>query len=318
MLRWLPSALYSRPTERQHFLQNILLFVLGAHILLLLVMVGASMFDRKHDSYSISMHQSGATYVLMPLQKKVDQPKKSKKISHGVHKKSHVVNYEDYERQKNIKKRGPSKAVKQIKAVPASKLKSSLQKIMQQDRASAALVQERKVAPIKKTRVTKKKNKVKIVEAVAVPAEVQPAEEFMVKPEAVAQSTVQDHVDRASQDVISTMPEQSLEPSGTSEITESFDSDNVVFVGYEQLDECIVGSKIQQAIQQSWTPPIGVAIGTSCQMRVTVSAQGAAADVKIEKGSGVFVYDASAKTALRNVEYPKEVWNKTITIVLAN
>jgi len=326
MLRWLPSALYSKSTERQHFLQDIVLFVFGAHVLLLLMMVGATLFDGKSDRYSISMHQTGATYVLMPLQKKVDQPKQAKRSDHAAYKKSRVVNYEDYQRQKKLQQVVAKKAIKKIPVIATSKAKNSLQKIMQQDRATAALVDDRKPAHLKKGQLNKKKNKVKMVEAV-VPPVVSPEEALPVKPETVAPA-VQNKVDVAAQDVKPTTtneatPNQAAaEPlsqqSDSQEFLDSFDTDNVLFVGYEQLEQCVVSSKIQQSIQQCWTPPIGIAAGTSCQMRVTVSAQGTAQAVKIEQSSGVLVYDTSAKAALFQVEYPQEVYNKTITIVLGN
>jgi hypothetical protein len=94
--------------------------------------------------------------------------------------------------------------------------------------------------------------------------------------------------------------------------------DEVIFVGYEQFDECVISSKIQQAVVQTWTPPVGIDVGTSCEMKIKVSSQGTADTVEIIKGSGILVYDTSARTALSQVEFPQEVYGKVIRIVLGN
>lgn len=342
MLRWLPSALYNRSTERQHFLQDILLFVLGAHILLFLVMMGASMFGNKPDRYSISMHQTGATYVLMPLHKKIDQPQKqSLSHSNSINKKSQVVNYEDYEQRKNKRSAGQrshnssknsSKDVIASKKVAKTQSKDTrndtLKKVMQQDRATAALIDDRK-RPVVVQKVAKKGRqdrnkkskqsavKVQEIETVVVqPVASSKIEEQIVKTEAIIPSVVQEVQAVDTVDSVDLSDDKNSSTDKNS--AESFDVDNVIFVGYQQLDECVIGSKIQHSIQQCWTPPIGVTPTTSCQMRVTISDEGVACMVKIEKSSGVLVYDTSARLALLQVEYPKEVYGKTITIDLGN
>ena len=100
------------------------------------------------------------------------------------------------------------------------------------------------------------------------------------------------------------------------ETDDDFDENNVVFIGYEELDQSIVGSKIQHEIQQVWTPPVGMKSDIECEIRVKVDQNGQALETKIVKSSGVFVYDATAKKTLQKIDYPKEVFNKSITIVL--
>lgn len=301
MLRWLPNALYKGSSERQRFLKEIFLFVLGMHVVLIVVMIGASFFARHGQKYTISLHQAGATYVLMPLQKHVTQSKVvAKSTAASARKKSKVVDYDSYQRRKKSKKQ----------TAPLMQQKST---------ATLAPVQQK--ATSKKSRVTttmmdkkpllRKKNKIKIVaQTVQDPIELEVVETKIERPVALTEI--------ASSQVVESVEANKETSTDIAEHEERFDEDNVVFVGYEQLDECVIGSKIQSAIQQCWTVPVGIGAGVSCQMRVAVSDQGAAQSVTIDKGSGVLVYDSCARRALLQVEYPKEVFGKTITIVLGN
>ena len=302
MLRWLPNALYRTSSERQRFLQEIVLFVLAVHVALIVVMIGASFFAGKGQKYTISLHQSGATYVLMPLQKHVTQSKVTSKsaATSRARKKSKVVDYDTYQHRKKSKKQSVAPLKQKATATIAS-IKS--QPLSKKSRVTATMVDKKPML--------RKKNKIKVVEQAvsdAVEPEIVeiPKTEPLVPTEAAAAQVTE---------MLETSKDESVDQTDNGEV---FDEDNVIFVGYEQLDECVIGSKIQTAIQQCWTVPIGLGAGVSCQMRVVVSDQGNAQSVTIDKSSGVFVYDSSARRALLQVEYPKEVWNKTITIVLGN
>lgn len=316
MLRWLPNALYNPRSERQRFFQEILLFVFAVHVVLLCGMMIISFLSKKQEKYTISLHQAGATYVLMPFQKHVttEKNKKSKSLVHEkmAHKKSQLINYDAYQqkvskKQKN-KKTALSKAVEksttQAVPLPLTPQKTSL--------GSTRLIDKKSVASLKKKVSAKNKNKIKMVE--------QPT----VVPQIDTQSL---QVEKEEKNAMAHQSEIVVEPSAKNELqtddvksdqTENLIQDDVIFIGYEQLDECVVGSKIQQVIQQNWTVPVGIQSGLSCHMKVAVSAQGFAQTVTIEKGSGVFVYDNSARSTLLNIEYPREVYNKTISIVLGN
>jgi len=302
MLRWLPSALYRTSSERQRFLQEIVLFVFAAHVALIVVMIGASFFAGKGQKYTISLHQSGATYVLMPLQKHVAPSKVTSKsvATSRARKKSKVVDYDTYQHRKKSKKRSVARLQQKSTATIAS---VKIQPLSKKSRATATMVDKKPTV--------RKKNKIKVVEQ-AVTESVEPEVLDTKNVETLAST---DPVPVQVTEALETSKDESLDQADNGE---TFDEDNVIFVGYEQLDECVIGSKIQTAIQQCWTVPIGIGAGVSCQMRVVVSDQGNAQSVAIDKGSGIFVYDSSARRALLQVEYPKEVWNKTITIVLGN
>lgn len=227
------------------------------------------------------------------------------------------MNYQDYQRKKHAKKNLSSKPAAKIAVSAVATAQKRGKPAASKPRASTALMEEKKSKNTSKKTSPKHNQKTQIISApVAHASSIQepqgiPTQQLPV----VQQEPVQE---KQSLDVPEQKPAPVDESTETRDMDDQFDADNVIFVGYEQLDECVVSSKIQQSIQQCWTPPVGVAPETTCQMRVTISAQGAATDVMLEQGSGIVVYDISARQALRQVIYPKEVWNKTITIVLGN
>ncbi|MCX5923545.1 MAG: TonB C-terminal domain-containing protein [Candidatus Dependentiae bacterium] len=99
-------------------------------------------------------------------------------------------------------------------------------------------------------------------------------------------------------------------------IDDDIDLENVVFLGRDQFDNSIVASKLKQAVEQCWVSPVGIKKGTTCQMRVHVGQKGDADDVKVIQSSKIIMFDLPARKALFSMKYPKEVWNKTITIAL--
>src|SRR5688572_26787583 len=114
MLRWRLNALYNKSTERQLFLQNIVLLVFGVHVFLLMTMIAASFFGDSSKQYTILMHQAGATYVLMPLQKQVASTLNTqdhRALPEAFSKKSQVINYETYEKNKSALRSKKTKAL---------------------------------------------------------------------------------------------------------------------------------------------------------------------------------------------------------------
>jgi hypothetical protein len=314
MLRLLPNVLYRKTSERRSFLQNIFLLVLSVHLLFFGSMILMSIIGKKKDKFTILMHQAGATYVLMPLQKKVDQNGMyTGKVNSDNSHKSQVVAYDEYlERKKNNKKITQKNISSKQKL---SNTKQEIEKTKRNKSKATAILADKSYASKKlkhkKLLATKnkkqKKNKIKIVEQAKDESPTITKEEV---------TTVQQ--EQVANQVSSEVVQDVQDGQNSSDTTLSPVSDNVVFVGYEQFDECVIGSKIQHAITQSWTPPVGVDQGVCCEMKVTVSPDGTADSIEVVKTSGILVFDMSARTALQQIEFPKEVHSKTIMIVLGN
>lgn len=70
---------------------------------------------------------------------------------------------------------------------------------------------------------------------------------------------------------------------------------------------------IRNQIMQQWHPPQGFG-NLYCRFKITLSKEGAPTSIDLETSSGVPAYDIAARTALINIEYPREKWSSTITI----
>lgn len=317
MLHLLPSGLFNKISDRQLFLQKIFLFVFLGHVIFFVFLFLFSM-SKKEDKFTILMHQAGATYVLMPLQKKVDQKNNATVISKSAGlKKSQVLNYEDYLQKKGSQvSKKKTQNTKESLSLKKNKNQKTSAKISSKKKSSTVIASSEKHSKNNK-KSQGKKDKIKLL-----------ADSQTVKnnDKKSLKDTVQElsKIEEVKKDISldkEKILEQNLEQNNDvkkEEETNDTSLEEVIFVGYEQFDECVISSKIQHAVVQSWTPPVGLEQGTSCEMKIVVSDKGLAESVEIVRTSGILLYDTSARTALSEIEFPKEVYGKTIKIVLGN
>ncbi len=314
MLRLLPNLLYSKSSEKKSFLQKLFLLVLGIHLFFFGFMILISITGTKQNKFTIMLHQSGATYVLMPFQKKVEQNNMNFKTTSSsiASKKSQVITYDAYlehkKNNKNLDQKQPETQQASTKiqqnTTKSKKIKSKATTLLANKTHNLKKTKHKKIVPSKNKK--QKQNKIQIVEHGTHEAG---------KNLNTLQETVQEQqMNQALPQVVQN--EQSSELIAQKESETMLD--NVIFVGYEQFDECIIGSKIQQAIVQNWTSPVGLDHGVTCEMRITVSQEGLADSIEIIKTSGVLVFDMSARSTLQQIEFPKEIHGKTIMITLCN
>ncbi|OGB85954.1 hypothetical protein A3J41_02220 [candidate division TM6 bacterium RIFCSPHIGHO2_12_FULL_38_8] len=308
-------------SSRRLFFLQLLGIVLGMHCAIFATYALVGWLVSGTDRFKISLTQSGgATYVLMPFQKRVDQ--KNQKVLSGVsnvYKKSNVIDHETYQRKKNAQKKSKIVATAQ-KSASKKSLKSGTKAAQAAKKPQASVMmqtQSKKQSKLKRSKIS-----AKIQEIVEVEKSEQKLEEKMTVPilsPVPSAATVTQSLQKASagtveDSVINEAKNTELEPA----VDDDFDENNVIFVGYEELDKSIVGSKIQHSVQQIWTPPAGMSKDVSCEVQIKIGADGQAVQAKVVKPSGVFVYDAAARKTLMALDYPQEVWNKNITIVLGS
>lgn len=323
MWRWLPSVLCNKSSfcfsARRLFFLQLMGIVFAVHVIIFASYGIVGWFSGHGDRFKISLTQSGATYVLMPLQKKVDQ--RNKKINSGSthsYKKSNVIDHETYQRKKNARKKSKAHASLK-KSVTSSKSKQMAAKnnLAAKKQKSSILMQSDSITKKSLKMNAAKKAVTKIQDSNLEKDEVKE----IVPVEQPVALEVEKKVDEPIQkneevEKVESLIVKDAEPELASD--DDFDEDNVIFVGYEELEQSVVGSKIQHTIQQIWTPPVGMKQDISCEVQVKINGQGQAEQAKVIKPSGVFVYDASARKTLLTIEYPKEVWNKNITILLGS
>lgn len=121
MWRWLPSALCNKSlgclSQRRLFFLQLIGIVFGIHFFVFVLYGFIGWMQSGHDRFKISLTQSGATYVLMPLQKKVNQSIGQKNRAQNSDanralKKSNVIDHETYQNKKNARKKSKSAAQK--------------------------------------------------------------------------------------------------------------------------------------------------------------------------------------------------------------
>ncbi len=317
MWRWLPNALCNKTfgciSERRLFFLQLFGIVFGMHLFIFGFYGFVTWISSGQDRYKISLTASGATYVLMPFQKRVDQGAGQKNRLQNPDetralKKSNVIDQQTYDRKKKASKNSKTTESKSLAVHSKNKKSSKSTKSSAKQTASVMMKAEKKSSVVsKKSKQKKSVTKIQeelvtkdvvvpVVEQSVMPQPIEAVQPEMVEPEVVQTDDVQ--ADVASHD--------------------DFDEDNVIFIGYEELDQAMIGSKIQHEIQQHWTPPVGMEKNVSCEIRAKIDADGQAIETKVMKSSGVFVYDAAAKKTLQKIEYPKEVFNKSITIILGS
>ncbi len=397
MLHLLPSVLSRKINTffslRRIFLGELLFFVFCCHVVLFGLCILFSSLHVQQEQFSISLHQTGQTYVLMPLSKKIsDFQKQHKKSDAGSYKKSKIIDYETYQKHKKVKKQKKQVVKKNTEKLSAVKKTVSPEKVLTQAQMvdvvalqeSAARVETlpvkalpQKNASLRLQTVQKPQKKIKMknldkaeknmsllkaeknmsllaekraklkktTKELAVQPVKQPTKEMVAAAEIalvevtpivetpIVETPIQQSEVLVEPGVVEAiMTDQITEPHveresdvsagmlATEEHDEHLDNDidleNVVFLGQEQFDNSVVASKLKQAVEKCWNPPVGIKAGTSCQMRVHVGAQGKADDVKVLHSSKILMYDLPARKALFAMQYPKEVWNKTIMIAL--
>ncbi len=325
MWHWLPSVLYNKSTfyfsaKRLFFLQLVVI-VFSAHFLIVLLSFFISWLEKDNQKFNVSLLQHHATYVLMPLQKKVLQKEQAVKNSSKVHTKSQVIDHETYLAKKKAKKETHIQSGK----ISKSTLSSTKARLSEPKKVGthAVVAPKDKVSLVAKAELSKTKNVKKSkepilaaeivdIEIVSVPA--LPIKDVESKNELLENAAIQN---LQKDNEISTQKAEIIDLK-VDESLDNFDEDNVVFVGYEELEQCMIASKIAQKVQESWKAPVGITKDVSCDVSVKVGADGVGLNAKVIKSSGIFVYDLSARKALLKIEYPKEVWNKTITIALGS
>jgi TonB family protein len=73
-----------------------------------------------------------------------------------------------------------------------------------------------------------------------------------------------------------------------------------------------VGALVHNALQSSWSPPIGIVPTRACVINITLKQDGTIAVLSIEQSSGIPAYDLAAKSAVAKTKFPKQLWNRSI------
>lgn len=325
-----------------------------AHCVLLMLVIVSQKGDFEHEKFLINTNSLGSTVVFMPLHKKVALQQPSNVMQNSSQSRR-VITHEVYQKalasaQKKSKPAVVPKKVAPKKSVPVTQPTKKV--TTQAEKASTTITSEKMMPVVDKKKIqTVKKlvtpepkkvaeksvDKKKVVEKpvkkavkketiapvkkeIATEKKIEPAPaEITQKVQTVAHvASVQP--EPMTQDVVQAVPavqpnQESIESDDGDENLD-LDLSNVSFVGRHDLEKYEIQEKIKAEITKHWKFPFGVSKTTSCELGVTVGVDGKALLVMIKKGSGVLVYDMSAKAAAYQSQFPKEMYGKEFTIVL--
>ncbi len=316
MWRWQPSALFKRifpDNAGQLFFGQLCLATFVGHLLVLLVCVLWSWSTTQQQKFIISTQKQNLVYVLSPLKKRIASSTQTTSGSKKMLQSSKVIDYQTYQNMKKNRRLGKKVLQKKEQKVSNKKQKESVKKREQplkkttkasKGKASLQLIESVAVSKADKKNSSKKKELAKQAAAVKSEPEVQTP---------VADIEPAQEVKTIEKNDLTTAES---EAESDQMVADDFDLDDVVHVGYEQLDSLGVLHTIQNTIQQHFKAPIGLKKGVCCELSVVIDKDGKPQAVTIAKPSGIILYDRSARAMLYDIDYPLQVWNKTITIVL--
>ncbi len=90
--------------------------------------------------------------------------------------------------------------------------------------------------------------------------------------------------------------------------------DDVIYLGRDDLVLLALHNRVQEEIQKTWHPPVGLSKDLACTIKVKINNKGLVADFVMEESSRVISYDISARMALSTMSFPKELWAKEVVI----
>ena len=334
------------------FKKEIFLFVVAAHFLCLMLLLFFDKGDFEQERFLIKTNSLASTVVFMPLHKRVPVHEQKSASAESKDKSRKVMSHDAY--QKAIERRKKAKKQKKIVSVPkktgqAQKSakpvnveKTAVVKNVDKVKAPTTLHHEKVKAVVEKkavksSKVADKKELKKLVEQKKPVSEKKQVEKNQKKEEKkIVQKVPEPKAVVEENPIIEQLPvheetvpvvqaatvvediERARDVHGDDEDENEFDVDDVSFVGRYDLEKYEIEEKIKTVIAKHWKSPICVAKTVTCELGIVVGSDGKALQVDIKKGSGSMAYDMSARAAAYQSCFPKEVCNKTFTIVLGS
>ena len=328
MLRLLQNKL----SNKALFFREIIVFVTFLHLFIIVLFCLIGFQGYNNEKFSIRTESKlSSTIVFLPLKKYAD-PAMNHNQKAGLHEKHQsrkVIDYQTYLKKQgyNVVPGGKDSAVKAVAKIDQKKtaLSDKKNKSVEKNKAVAAeskTVEHKTVlkkipkkttaqkAAAKKVAVQKSASK-KAVNAVAEP--VKKIIEQAVRPQVAQEESKQVEVQVEPAEIA---VEMSQATTSLQSAPLNIDLDNVTFVGYRELEKLQLQSKIQQAIETFWSPPVGMAKNTVCELQVVIDASGKVAHAKVLKSSKIMAFDLAARAAIHRTKFPKDVWDKQISIEL--
>lgn len=192
----------------------------------------------------------------------------------------------------------PVKKVSKKKVMQLAQVKKAVPKPKQEVKQKPVVKPEQKKEV--EARVSAKKVEPKVEKVVSKPVEKKEIKSVEKKPEIVKTESVP----------VKEVSKEELKPEPIVEQAE----ENVRYVTHKELRGIELENAVQAAVQEVWTPPIGVDQEVMSEVQVTVGWDGKLVESKILKLSEIVIYDVAVQEALEDITFPRQVWGKEIKI----
>lgn len=97
-------------------------------------------------------------------------------------------------------------------------------------------------------------------------------------------------------------------------VPEMHKQEEIICLGRNDIALLELHNLIEQEVQKSWHPPVGLSKDLACIIKVKIDTKGNVIDLIVEESSHVISYDISARTALSSMTFPKALWGKEVAI----
>jgi len=117
----------------------------------------------------------------------------------------------------------------------------------------------------------------------------------------------------------SPQPQKTVPPTATptqsaQHLNRTIPDNAITSDNYKEVEALRRNALLQKELVNNWKPPVGTALGTSCELSFYVDNQGNIKKPTVAKSSGIMMYDISARQALFSMKMPQWTHGKTITI----
>ena len=315
MLRLLQNKL----SNKSLFFREIIIFVTCLHFVLIILFCLLGFKRYNNEKFVInSQSKLGSIIVFMPLKKHVDPAMNvaKKSTQHKKHQSRKVIDYQSY-----LQKQGYNlkTATSMQKDAPIPKKKPAPKKVKK------VVAKKTTLKPIKsKPKVKPKKVITKKEIPKSAPKKIIEPKKKVVQKKVIQKSVAKKPVRKIEQKKVSqkvvkeikSVPQKEITAQAQTPNNESIDVNDVTFVGYRDLDKLQLQSKIQQAVETFWSPPVGMPKKTKCELQVTIKNNGQVAKAKVVASSRVMAFDLAARSAIHKTKFHRDVWGKQIMVEL--
>ena len=105
---------------------------------------------------------------------------------------------------------------------------------------------------------------------------------------------------------------QTVTPATQEDTT--IDEQLIEYLTPKEYEQALIQDALKEAIVSVWAPPAGMSDTLVCEVLLAVGFDGSMLEAKIEKKSGVLIYDIAVEQALTQVVMPRQLWGKKVKI----